>query len=336
MKNLNFKNYLKVPILIISASLVFGACKKEEEEDMTGNGGSNNNQNMESMTYNYEFNNGQVVASAPYSGAHMDNLTASMMVEEMGANETKISVTLTNTVNGETYHIHAHDAADPADTPNGTPYNETPNGDVFSQMATGNGGEVTVTQTISMSYSDITSDYEGFFVVHDPLQGISTTDISTYLIVGLFAREQGETNYSSSTFNYDFNTGQVDAAFEYDGAHASNLSAMLKIQELAEGSRVSVVLMNSLSGEMYMVHAHDMADPNDTPNGTPYDETPNGDVLSLMIEGNGGNAHMSQTSSMSYNSLTSMYEAFFVVHDPLQAISTTDPTTYVILGVFAD
>ena len=29
------------------------------------------------------------------------------------------------------------------------------------------------------------------------------------------------------------------------------------------------------------------------------------------------------------------YDGFVVVHDPLQAITTVDPTTYVILGVFA-
>jgi len=34
--------------------------------------------------------------------------------------------------------------------------------------------------------------------------------------------------------------------------------------------------------------------------------------------------------------LTSTYEAFFVIHDPLQALTTTDPTTYVVLGVFAN
>lgn len=91
-----------------------------------------------------------------------------------------------------------------------------------------------------------------------------------------------------------------------------------------------------MNGETYMVHAHDMADPATTPNGTPYDETPNGAVLSLMIEGNGATAHMSQTSTMSFADLTNTYEAFFVVHDPLQALSTNDPTTYVILGVFAN
>lgn len=297
---------------------------------MDENDGSTDDPTLMSETFNYEFNNGQVVASAPYSGMHMDNVTAQITVQEVSASEVEITVSVTNTVDDETYMIHAHNAADPATTPNGTPYDETPNGDVFSQMLTGNGGEASISQTVSMSYADITEDYEGFFVVHDPLQQLSTTDISTYLVVGTFARTQAATNY-------DFNTGQVDAAFAYDGMHDNTFSGMLKIQELADGnSRVSVALMNSMNGETYMVHAHDMADPATTPNGTPYDETPNGDVLTLMIDGNGDTAHMSQTSTMSYADLTNTYEAFFVVHDPLQALSTTDPTTYVLLGVFAD
>lgn len=330
-------NYLlKFSTIALSLGLVFASCNKDEEEDEMG-GNNTNDPTLMSSTYNYEFNNGQTVESAPYSGSHMDNLMATMEVEELEGEQTKITVTLSNTVSGETYHVHAHDAADANETPNGTPYDETPNDGVFSQMSDGNGGDLTLSQTISMTYSDIVENYEGFLVVHDPLQAISTTDISTYLVVGSFAREQAETNYASTTFNYDFNMGQIDQSFEYDGMHDNNLSASLKIQELAGGNaRVSTTLMNSMSGETYHVHAHDAADPNNTPNGTPYDETPNGDVLSLMIEGNGGNAYMSQVSSMSHNDLTGSYDGFFVVHDPLQGIDTTDPTTYVVLGVFAD
>lgn len=327
----------KLPMMAIAAGLIFTACNKDEEDEMDGTDGGTNDPALMSETFDYEFNNGQVVASAPYSGMHMDNLSAQMTVQEVSASEVEITVSVMNTVDGETYMIHAHNAADPGTTPNGTPYDETPNGDVFSQMLTGNGGEASISQTVSMSFADITEDYEGFFVIHDPLQQLSTTDISTYLVVGTFARTQAATNYASTSFNYDFNTGQVDPAFAYDGMHDNTLSGMLKIQELADGnSRVSVALMNSMNGETYMVHAHDMADSATTPNGTPYDETPNGDVLSLMIDGNGATAHMSQTSSMSHADLTNTYEAFFVVHDPLQALSTTDPTTYVLLGVFAD
>lgn len=133
------------------------------------------------MTFDYAFSSG-------YSGSHPTTLDAMMEVEEIDNNSSRITVTLTNTLDGEMYMIHAHDAADANNTPNGTPYNETPNSGVFVQMVNGNGGTVEVSQVANMSYEDITGMYEGFFVVHDPTQAISTTDISTYLVVGAFAR----------------------------------------------------------------------------------------------------------------------------------------------------
>jgi hypothetical protein len=309
------------------SGLLFSSCKKKEVEP---------DPQMMSSTYTYEFNNGQVVPSAAYNGMHPDSFSASMMVEEVGENQTKITVTLMNSVSGQQYMIHAHDAADPATTPNGTPYNESPNALVFSKHVQGNGGTVSVSQTVNMSYAQITASYNGFFVVHDPMQPISTTDISTYLIVGTFARNQTPANYMRSEFMYDFNTGQIAPQFAYMGAHASNLMGKLILQQLGNGmSRVSVYLMNSINGEMYMVHAHDSADPATTPNGTPYDESPNSNVCSLMIMGNGGTARATQMSSMSVSDLLSVYNGFFVVHDPLQPLSTTDPTTYVLLGLFA-
>jgi hypothetical protein len=86
---------------------------------------------------------------------------------------------------------------------------------------------------------------------------------------------------------------------------------------------------------MYNTHAHDMADAGSTPNGTPYNESPNVNVFAGQIMGNGSTASRSQISSMSYEEITNSYNGFLVVHDPLQPISTIDPTTYVILGVFA-
>lgn len=289
-----------------------------------------------SSTYNYEFNNGQVISSAAYDGSHSDNLSATITVEENTATTSTITVTLMNTMDGEMYPIHAHDAADPATTPNGTPYNETPNSAVFTKMAAGNGGTVTVSQSVNMSYADITTMYDGFLVVHDPLQAVSTVDVSTYLVVGSFARAQAATGFSKMSFPYSFNTGQLNAAYAYSGMHANTLSGTVKVQELADGtSRVSVMLENTINGESYMVHSHDQADPSTTPNGTPYNETPNGNVLTVMIMGNGGSAMASQISTLSYTDLTTTYDGFFVVHDPLQAVNTADPTTYVILGVFA-
>lgn len=318
-------------MIFLAAAIGFQSCKKEEMEPETPV-----TPTMQSSTYNYEFNNGQVVASAAYSGQHMDNLSAKLMVEEISATQCKISVTLMNTIDGEMYMIHAHDAADPNMTPNGTPYNESPNANVLVQMVTGNGGSITATQVTNMSFSEVTASYNGFLVVHDPLQPISTTDISTYLIVGSFARTQTATNYSSADFMYDFNTGQVAPVYAYNGSHSTTLEGRLRVQELGDGSsRISVMLDNTINGETYMVHAHDAADPNMTPNGTPYNETPNSSVCTLMINGNGMTAGASQMSSMSFADITTMYEGFFVVHDPLQAVSTTDPTTYVLLGLFA-
>ena len=312
--------------MIILATFI-SSCS-DEEPTMT-------NEVTSTSTYNYSFNNGEVVSSAPYMGQHRADFNASMQVEGLSDGTSKITVTLNNTVEGEMYMVHAHDAADPGETPNGTPYNETPNGELFAQMGTGNGGSIVLTQSTSMSAEDI-MNYEGFFVVHDPLQDISTTDISTYLIVGTFAKTQTESTLMSKEYDYSFNTGQLVSTFAYDGMHSTDLSAKLKVQELGNGeSRVTVWLMNTLSGEMYMVHAHDAADPTTTPNGTPYNEAPNGDVCSLMIAGNGSTIWSSQYSSQSYAAITSTYDGFFVVHDPLQAIDTTDPNTYVILGLFA-
>ena len=69
---------------------------------------------------------------AGYRGEHERNLMAQMMIEEREDVNTNVTVELRNTLNGETYPIHAHDMADPSTTPNNTPYNETPNGIVFA------------------------------------------------------------------------------------------------------------------------------------------------------------------------------------------------------------
>jgi hypothetical protein len=84
--------------------------------------------------------------------------------------------------------MHAHDKADPASTPNGTPYDESPNAGVFATAVAGNGGTASVSGETTMSYTEITSTYEGFFVVHDPLQAVNTADVTTYVVLGDFAR----------------------------------------------------------------------------------------------------------------------------------------------------
>jgi len=291
---------------------------------------------LQSTTFNYTIHNGQTVASAPYDGIHPNDFTASMKVDEMENGNTMITVTLNNTISGATYNMHAHDAEDASTTPNGTPYNESPNADIFAQPLVGNGNTVMVSQEALISYDDLVSDYEGFFVIHDPLRAVSTVNIGTYLVVGSFARAQSTTSYATSNYDYAFNTGQVAAAFAYAGAHSTDLSANIQVDELADGkSRITIRLDNTIDGETYPTHAHDMADAATTPNGTPYNESPNGDVFAASILGNGGLAGTTSISDFSFDEITTNYDGFFVVHDPLQTITTVDPTTYVILGVFA-
>jgi len=169
------KHVLVLMAIVLVGSATMMSCNKDDEK--------------ESKTFNYAFNTGQLGAGSAYSGTHPSNFSVTMKVDEMEDNMTRITVTLMNTLNGETYMIHAHDAADPTTTPNGTPYNESPNSGVFVQMAAGNGSDVTISQEVGRSFNDIVSGYDGFFVVHDPTQTMSTTQLSTYLVVGKFARE---------------------------------------------------------------------------------------------------------------------------------------------------
>lgn len=315
---------LKIASLFIISLFIMSSC--DEDDPFVA----------EEMNFAYSLHNGQTVPSAPYSGVHPNDFSANMIVKENEDGTADITVELMNTISGATYQLHAHDAADASTTPNGTPYDESPNSDIFAQMVEGNGNTVSVTQTTTVPYSEIISDYSGFFVVHDPLQILSTTDITTYLVVGSFARDGGSVDLDSNTFSYDFNNGQFAPDFAYSGSHPNTLSATIQVDELADNrSRVTVRLMNTLEGEMYPIHAHDSADPSTTPNGTPYNETPNSSVYVSMLEGNGGMAGAAVISDLSYEAITSSYDGFFVVHDPLQAVSTVDPTTYVILGTFA-
>lgn len=135
----------------------------------------------ESQDFGYDFN-------ADYAGTHENNLGATVTVEELEAGGSMITVELTNTVEGETYPMHVHDAADAATTPNMTPYVEAPNANIFATNLVGTGGTVSTSATTTMSFTELTTTYDGFFVVHDPLQDINTADLSTFLIVAAFAR----------------------------------------------------------------------------------------------------------------------------------------------------
>lgn len=168
---------------LIAGGLSFSSCEKEEAMTPTPEAPA-----KKSMTYTYPFNTGQVGAGTAYDGMHPNTITATLKIEELEANKSKLTVTLTNTMMGQMYMVHAHDAADPATTPNGTPYNESPNVNVLTTHVDGNGGTAMSTQEVNMSYAALTASYSGFFVVHDPTQTISTTDLTTYLFVGAFAR----------------------------------------------------------------------------------------------------------------------------------------------------
>lgn len=170
---------LKLSIFALAAmAVILFSCNDSDDEPM-----------LRMQTFDYSFNEGQLAGSATaYEGEHPKNLTARMTVEEQANGMAKITVMLNNTLSGRMYMIHAHDAADPATTPNGTPYNEAPNGNVLSAMVTPQGSTGMVEHQSTLSYDQIINNYEGFLVVHDPTQEISTTDLTTYLILGLFAR----------------------------------------------------------------------------------------------------------------------------------------------------
>lgn len=332
--------FSKVPFMLAKFSMgIFVACNDDDTPMPVIDA------ELQSETFEYSFNEGQLLGdeATAYDGTNGDhprNLSATMMVDEMEDGNARVTITLNNALDGETYAIHAHDAADPATTENNTPYNETPNDGIFAGMLTASGNTAMQSVDTDISYEELINDYEGFLVVHDPTQELSTVDLTTYLVLGTFARENeaGEANLRTASFEYAFNEGQTAGeATAYEGEHARDLMATLTIEEQIDGtSLVTIMLNNTVDGENYAVHAHDFADPAETPNRTPYNETPNADVFAGMIMASGDTGTASNESPMSYNDLTQNYEAFLVVHDPLQELSTEILTTYLVLGVFAD
>lgn len=336
-KYLNLNKTLSLGIVAAGLGL-FTACNDDPEPEMPFTPG------ME--TFDYGFNEGQLLndPATAYNGDgdgdHPRNLSAQLEIKEMENGNAEVTVRLENGLDGMMYPVHAHDAADPATTPNGTPYNETPNGDIFADMITISNGMGSKTMQTDMDYNMLLDTYEGFLVVHDPTQDISTTNLGTYLILGSFAQDlpEAEANLRTETFMYDFNEGQLldNTDLAYEGDHARNLMAEIMVEEMIDGNaKITISLMNTMDGMTYMVHAHDAADPSTTPNGTPYNETPNGDIFASGIEGNGGTVMAENDLMISFNELTRNYEGFFVVHDPTQDISTVDLTTYLVLGAFA-
>ena len=174
------KNFMKrFPLLMtLAALMILAGCNKEDDEPM-----------LRSMAFDYSFNEGQLVGPATaYDGEHPRNLSARMEVMEMPNGTAKIMVTLNNTLPGQMYMIHSHDMADPESTPNGTPYNEAPNANVLVEMVTPQGTSATVEHNSTLTYDELLQNYDGFLVVHDPTQDLSTVDLTTYLILGVVAR----------------------------------------------------------------------------------------------------------------------------------------------------
>lgn len=170
-------------LLTLTLTVSLAACS--DDSDMMGG-----MEDLKTASFDYAFNEGQLLAevSTAYRGEHSRNLSAELSIEEMENGNGAVTITLLNTIDGENYPVHVHDAADPATTPNGTPYNETPNGDIFAGAIAGNGGTVSSTNNTEISFDQLVDQYEGFVVVHDPTQEISTTDLTTYLILGQTAR----------------------------------------------------------------------------------------------------------------------------------------------------
>lgn len=325
-------NSTLVLALAVAATGVLAGCDDSPTES----------RDLRSASFSQAFNEGQALGAVEtaYRGEHPRNLSAEVIIEERADGQANVTVRLGNTVSGVTYPTHVHDFADPATTPNNTPYNETPNGNIFAGGIQGTGGVASATVETSLPYEEVRA-HGAFFVVHDPLQALSTTDLTTYLVLGVFGEDlaPGELSLRSETFAYAFNEGQLldNPGTAYIGEHARNLMAELQLEERADGgANVTVTLMNTLQGEAYPVHAHDFADPATTPSGTPYNETPNGDVFAGAIMGTGGAASLTVQSTMPYLELVEDYGAFLVVHDPTQGLSTTDLTTYLILGIFAE
>lgn len=161
---MTFKNFLTASLMLLVFSIAFTSCEEKVE--------------LRETTYNYAFN-------ANYGGTHANSLTADVMLNEMEDGTTKITVTLNNAINGEEYPVHVHDAD--ASQPNG--YNPSPNAAILATMITASGTTATTEVTSQKSYLELTNDYDGFFVVHDPLQAVDVTDPATFVVVDAFPKK---------------------------------------------------------------------------------------------------------------------------------------------------
>jgi hypothetical protein len=143
---------------------------------------------LKSNFFNYSFNTGQVETYFAYSGDHPSNLTGLMHIQELADGNTRISLKLNDTEPNKNYEVRTYDVADSNSTPNNTPYNETSNSNLYNGQVVGNGKSANFNKVSSIGFNELTSNYLGFLVVHDPLVNVNTQDPKTFVIFNSFAR----------------------------------------------------------------------------------------------------------------------------------------------------
>lgn len=152
---------------------------------------NNNDDDAESLplpsaTFAYSFNEGEAFGGSTYQGTHPRNLSASLQLQALDTGGTKLTVTLYNTLAGESYATHAHNARDT--TNGGNPYEFLVNTTILNQNPTGTGDSVQAVHYTPREFKFLVNEYQGYLVIHDPLQPINTNDPTTLLILGKFAR----------------------------------------------------------------------------------------------------------------------------------------------------
>jgi hypothetical protein len=160
-------------LLFLSFSLL--ACEKDQEPE-----------SHSPPSFSYSFNEGQNELKTAYTGDHPRDLRAEMQLLEGDSGGTRIRITFSNTLDGETYAVHAHDYD--ADSTIGLPYEFSVNTAVLNQNPVGRTGTLEIEQHSDSSVAYFENRYQGYLVVHDPLQPVQTKKPSSFLILGRFAR----------------------------------------------------------------------------------------------------------------------------------------------------
>jgi hypothetical protein len=160
------------------ATLAFAACS--EKEDAPG-------PQYRQRVFNYDFNKGQVVGFSGYAGTLDKSLRATLTLDELPKDSTRITLNLINTKPGVPYFTGAFDATDTTDFG----YALYPNARVFSKFIAGTGGNVSTFQLVNKRFDSLVNNYNGYLVVQDTTYGVGMSDSlssSAFLIFGTFAR----------------------------------------------------------------------------------------------------------------------------------------------------